>query len=68
MAKRLQKVCGLREGKDFTIRNLPKTIAELKKYPPFEFQNWAVNAIGGIPSARKVGDMGIDGYLYASDV
>lgn len=64
MAVRLKKVLGLREGKDFVIRDFPKTIAELLKYPPFEFQNWAINALGGAPSARKVGDMGIDGYVY----
>lgn len=64
MAVRLKKVLGLREGKDFIIRDLPRTISELLKYPPFEFQNWAINALGGAPSARKVGDMGIDGYVY----
>ncbi|MDP8239207.1 MAG: DNA methyltransferase [Candidatus Hatepunaea meridiana] len=68
MGKRLSDVFGLKEGIDFFIRDLPKTIEELMKYPPFEFQNWAINALGGIPSARKVGDMGIDGYLYPSDV
>ncbi len=68
MAKRLKDTFGLREGKDFFVRDLPKTINELMKYPPFEFQNWAINALGGIPSARKVGDMGIDGYLYPSDI
>jgi len=68
MAKRLKDTFGLREGKDFFVRDLPKTIKELMKYPPFEFQNWAINALGGIPSARKVGDMGIDGYLYPSDI
>ncbi|MBC8204765.1 hypothetical protein ISS30_02300 [bacterium] len=67
MAKRLKDVCGLKEGRDFVVRDLPKTWNELKKYPPFEFQNWAVNALGGIPSAAKVGDMGIDGYIYPVD-
>ncbi|NQS98620.1 MAG: site-specific DNA-methyltransferase [candidate division Zixibacteria bacterium] len=67
MAKRLKDVCGLKEGVDFVIRDLPKTWEELKKYPPFEFQNWAINALGGIPSAKKVGDMGIDGYIYPAE-
>jgi hypothetical protein len=67
MAKRLKDVCGLKEGKDFVIRDLPKTWEELKKYPPFEFQNWAINALGGISSAKKVGDMGIDGYVYPAE-
>ena len=68
MAKRLKKECGLKEGRDFIIRDMPKTIAELLKYPPFEFQNWAVNALGGVPSAQKVADKGIDGYLYPSEI
>lgn len=68
MAKRLSDVCGLREGKDFVVRDMPKSIEELLKYPPFEFQNWAINALGGVPSARKVADYGIDGYLYPTDI
>jgi len=68
MAKRLKETCNLKEGRDFIVRDMPKTIEELLKYPPFEFQNWAINALGGVPSARKVADYGIDGYLYPSDV
>ncbi len=68
MAKRLVDNCGLVEGKDFVVRDMPKSIEELRKYPPFEFQNWAINALGGVPSARKVADYGIDGYLYPSEL
>lgn len=32
--------------------------------PPFEFENWAVIALGGIPNKAKVGDKGIDGRIY----
>lgn len=32
--------------------------------PHFEFENWAVIALGGIPNRAKVGDMGIDGRIY----
>jgi galactose mutarotase-like enzyme len=32
--------------------------------PHFEFQNWAVIALGGIPNRIKSGDFGIDGKLY----
>ena len=64
MAKRLEDGCGIKEGTDFWIRDLPKTIEELRVYPPFEFQNWAVNALGGIPRRTKVRDKGIDGKLY----
>ena len=31
--------------------------------PPFEFENWAVIAPGGIPNKVQVGDMGIDGKI-----
>ena len=71
MAKRLRKDCGLREdealwraGKGFIVRDLPRSEAELRKIPPFEFENWAVIAIGGIPNKAKVGDMGIDGRIF----
>ena len=72
MAKRLRSVCGLSESetqwkktiRGFIVRDLPKTEAELRKYPPFEFENWAVIALGGIPNKAQVGDMGIDGRIY----
>ncbi len=54
----------LKEGKDFFITDLPKTEEELRNLPPFDFQNWAVIALGGIPNRVKVGDYGIDGKLY----
>lgn len=64
MAKRLKDNFGLNEGRDFWVRDLPKTVDELRAYPAFEFQNWAVNALGGIPSRVKVRNGGIDGKLY----
>src|SRR5207249_3852294 len=71
MAQRLKKDCGLKEdeklwqiSRGFVVRDLPKTEAELRKYPPFEFENWAVVALGGTKNARQVGDMGIDGRIY----
>ncbi len=68
MAERLEKRLGLKEGLDFTLRDMPKTAEQLRKMPPFEFQNWAVVALGGIPNQVKVGDYGIDGRLYLADV
>jgi len=64
MAKRLQDYFRLKEGTDFWIRDLPKTVEELRQYPAFEFQNWVINALGGVPSRTKVRDGGIDGKLY----
>jgi hypothetical protein len=37
---------------------------EFREIPPFEFENWAVIALGGIPNKAQVGDMGIDGRIY----
>jgi hypothetical protein len=46
------------------VRDLPWTEAQLRKIPPFEFENWAVIALGGIRNKAQVGDMGIDGRVY----
>jgi DNA modification methylase len=64
VANRLEETLGITEGKDFEVRDMPKTVEELRQYPPFEFQNWAINALGGTPNKRRVRDMGIDGKLY----
>ncbi len=73
MAKRLRdkNVCGLPEGEElwaigrgFIVRNLPWTEEKLRVLPPFEFENWAVIALGGIPNKSKVGDKGIDGRIF----
>jgi hypothetical protein len=71
MAKRLRDVCKLPEdeklwrvGRGFVVRDLPWTEEMLRKIPPFEFENWAVIALGGVPNKAQVGDMGIDGRIY----
>lgn len=71
MAKRLQDNCSLPEneslwkaGRGFIIRDLPWDEATLRKMPHFEFENWAIIALGGIPNKVQVGDMGIDGRIY----
>jgi len=71
MAKRLRAVCRIpedeklwREGRGFVVRDLPWTEKQLRAIPPFEFENWAVIALGGIPNKAQVGDMGIDGRIY----
>jgi hypothetical protein len=53
-----------RIGRGFVVRDLPWTEDQLRKIPPFEFENWAVIALGGIPNKTQVGDMGIDGRIY----
>ncbi len=64
MAKRLYSLFKLEDGKDFSVKDLPKTEKDLLELPAFEFQNWACIALGGIPNKIKVGDYGIDGKLY----
>jgi DNA modification methylase len=71
MAKRLRDVSHIKEdenlwrtGHGFIVRDLPWTAEQLRKIPPFEFENWAVIALGGIPNKAQVGDMGIDGRIY----
>jgi len=71
MAKRLRDVCGIKEdeklwriGRGFVVRDLPWSEGQLRKIPPFEFENWAVIALGGIPNKAQVGDMGIDGRIF----
>jgi SAM-dependent methyltransferase len=72
MAKRLRDVCGLREdetlwraGRGFVARDLPWSEDQLRKIPAFEFENWAIIALGGIPNKAQVGDMGIDGRIFS---
>ena len=71
MAKRLRDVCGLPEdealwkaGRGFIVRDLPWTEEKLRAIPPFEFENWAVIALGGRKNKAQVGDMGIDGRIF----
>jgi len=71
MAKRLRDVCGLPEseplwkiGRGFIVRDLPWSEEKLRTIPHFEFENWAVIALGGIPNKVQVGDMGVDGRIY----
>lgn len=71
MAKRLRDVAKLpeneqlwRSGRGFVVRDLPWTEEKLRKLPAFEFENWAVIALGGTPNKVQVGDMGLDGKIF----
>jgi len=74
MGERLERDCGLKRNRDFTIENLPISEKRLRDLPPDEFQEWCVHALSqGIPGSTSVvsptmsGDMGIDGKLYLVD-
>ncbi len=71
MAKRLEQHTSLvndkqlwKSGRGFIVRDLPWTEEKLRVIPPFEFENWAVIAIGGIPNKAQTGDGGVDGRIY----
>lgn len=46
------------------IIGAPKTIEELRALEPFQFQNWVIERISGVPSAKKSADKGVDGYTF----
>jgi hypothetical protein len=65
MAKRLRDVCGIKEdeklwriGRGFVVRDLPWSEKKLRALPPFEFENWAVIALGGIGEQGAGGGYG----------
>jgi hypothetical protein len=45
------------------IEGLPKTIDQVRSLQPFEFQNWVCQKVFAHVSERKIGDMGVDGWL-----
>jgi DNA modification methylase len=46
------------------LHGMVETEAELRELSWQEFQNWAVDAIQGRHSPRKIADMGIDGFTF----
>ncbi len=46
------------------VMGMPLTEEDLRKVAPFEFQNWVVKRLYGRVTARKSGDMGIDGTTF----
>lgn len=46
------------------IIGVQKTIEELRQLSDWQFQNWVINRIGGVPSSKKSDDKGVDGYTF----
>ena len=46
------------------VMGMPFSEDDLRKLPPFEFQNWVVQRLFGRVSTRKTSDLGIDGYTF----
>ncbi|GAH41204.1 unnamed protein product, partial [marine sediment metagenome] len=62
--KRLKQFLGAIEGVNYEVIGMPTTVEEVRKLEPFEFQNWVViDKMRANASRKKVGDMGLDGYL-----
>ena len=59
MADRLNKL-----GVTANLINMPNAIEHLRVIDPFEFQNWVIRQITGIPPKKTRGDMGIDGFDF----
>lgn len=45
------------------VIGLPRTVKQLTELQPFEFQNWVFERLHGRVNPKKVGDMGIDGWV-----
>jgi hypothetical protein len=63
MKRRLLKETG---AQDIELVGMPVNEDELRALKPFEFQNWVMQRLNGTHSARKTGDMGIDGFSFMS--
>lgn len=51
-------------GANAKVVGLPKSLSDLKKLGHFEFQNWVIDRVDGVRSAKKSRDMGIDGWSF----
>ena len=62
--------CNLMERRLRAVKVYPHLVGmpyapdDLRKLQPFDFQNWIIKRLFGRVSARKSGDMGIDGYTF----
>ena len=63
----LLKRYGLKEGEDYEVSGVPLSVEgaeDLLDRDPRQFQNWAVELVGGFCSAKYSGDRGIDGRIH----
>ena len=59
---RLEGKCRIREGRDFEIHGIPRTLEgakDLWKRDKYHFQKWAIERAGGFVTKRKTADRGI---------
>jgi site-specific DNA-methyltransferase (adenine-specific) len=63
----LLKRYGLKEDEHYEVSGVPLSIEgaqDLLDRDPRQFQNWAVELVGGFSSAKYSGDRGIDGRIH----
>ena len=66
-AIRLGERCKLKEGEDFRIDGVPRTLEgaqDLWERDKYHFQKWAVEEVDGFVTTNRTADGGIDGRLY----
>jgi site-specific DNA-methyltransferase (adenine-specific) len=64
---RYERLPKLGSGVDYDLVYRPCDVTAAEAFAveqPFEFQNWAVEKLDGVPSRARSGDRGIDGRLY----
>ena len=64
---RLSERLGLREGEDFTVEGVPRTVEgaqDLWERDKYHFQKWAVEQVEGFVTTKRSADGGIDGRVY----
>lgn len=71
--QRLITSCDLREGVDFVVRDLPKSIDDVRNYPYAEFESWVLIALntvfGRTVAVQPPGpDGGWDAMLYPASI
>ena len=64
---RLQEGLGLKEGQDFIVKGVPRTLEEaqdLWRRDKYHFQRWAVEHVEGFVSTKQTADGDLDGRIY----
>jgi len=65
-----QRISKFGENFKYEMIWLPRDMDAAKAFAaeqPFQFQDWAVEKIGGVPTKRRAGDRGVDGKCYFKD-
>lgn len=66
-AIRLGERCHLKQGEDFEVDGVPRTLEgarDLWERDKYHFQKWAVEEVDGFVTTKRTADGGIDGRLY----